>query len=157
MKSKWKYCQTEIDSNAKICPHCKKKQGMPVWVIIILVIVVIGVISSLGDSNENGKEENKKVETTKTESLTLEDGYVGSLDEYGFSYYIEGYVKNNSNKEYDYISIEFTTYDKEGNVLGSCYDNNSGLEADGRWKFKASCLEDVENIASFKLKEITNW
>ena len=24
---KCKYCQTEIDSKAKICPHCKKKQG----------------------------------------------------------------------------------------------------------------------------------
>jgi len=153
---KCKHCQSDIDSNAKICPNCRKKQGMPLWLIIVIVLVVIGVISSSG-SDDNSSKENEKVETTTTESLTLEEGYTGSLDAYGFSYYVEGYVKNNTNKDYDYVSIEFTTYDADGNILGSCYDNNSGLEANGRWKFKASCLEEAENIASFKLKEITNY
>ena len=152
---KCKHCQTEIDSQAKICPNCRKKQGMSLWVIIAIILVVIVIISSLGGNESDNSEE--KVKTTRNETLTLEEGYKGSLDEYGSFYYIEGYIKNNTDKEYDYVSVEFTTYDAEGNILGSCYDNNSGLEANGRWKFKASCLEDVENIASFKLKEITKW
>lgn len=116
------------------------------------------IISSLGSNDSNyDSNQNEKVETTKTESLVLEDGYTGGLDETGYFYYIEGYVKNNTDKDYEYVSIEFITYDSEGNTLGSCYDNNSSLEANGRWKFKASCLEETENIASFKLKEITKW
>lgn len=151
---KCKYCHEEINSQAKICPNCRKKQGTPLWLIILIVLVAIGIISSMGDDNTS--PDNEMMETTKTESLTLEDGYTGGLDEYGL-YYIKGYVKNNTDKEYDYVAIEFTTYDAEGNTLGSCYTNNSGLEANGRWKFEALCLEEEENIASFKLKEITKY
>ena len=40
-KKKCKYCQSEIDKKAKICPNCRKKQGMPKWLIAIIVVVVI--------------------------------------------------------------------------------------------------------------------
>ena len=104
---KCKHCQTEIDSQAKICPNCRKKQGMSLWVIIAIILVVIVIISSLGGNESDNSEE--KVKTTRNETLTLEEGYKGSLDEYGSFYYIEGYIKNNTDKEYDYVSVEFTT------------------------------------------------
>ena len=48
---KCKYCQTEIDKKAKICPNCKKKQGGLVkWIIIgILVFAILGGLFSGGD------------------------------------------------------------------------------------------------------------
>ena len=49
---KCKHCQTEIDAKAKVCPNCRKKQGMPVWLIIIIAIVAIVVISSIAGGNE---------------------------------------------------------------------------------------------------------
>ena len=158
---KCKSCQSEIDSKAKKCPNCGKKQGMPIWLIVINVILILGVVGAIiggGESESDKKEEPKTGTTTeKKEKLTLEDGHSGSLDEYGAFYYIEGYVKNDSDKEYNYVQIEFTSYDSEGNILGTCVDNASGLEANGRWKFKASCLDDTKNIASYKLKEITGY
>jgi hypothetical protein len=158
---KCKSCQSEIDSKAKKCPNCGKKQGMPIWLIVIIVILILGVVGAIiggGESESDKKEEPKTGTTTeKKEKLTLEDGHSGSLDEYGAFYYIEGYVKNDSDKEYNYVQIEFTSYDSEGNILGTCVDNASGLEANGRWKFKASCLDDTKNIASYKLKEITGY
>ena len=41
---KCKYCQSEIDDKAKICPNCNKKQGPKVlkWVILIIIIAIIG-------------------------------------------------------------------------------------------------------------------
>ena len=153
-----KYCQSEIDPKAKICPNCGKKQGMPIWLIIVIVIVIIGVIGTLAGGGETTeKKEQTGTTTTKEEDLVLEDGYNGSLDEYGAFYYIEGYVKNNSDKDYEYVQVEFTAYDSEGNTLGSCYDNTSSLEGNGRWKFKASCLDETDKIASYKLKEITGY
>jgi len=158
---KCKHCQTEIDSNAKICPNCKKKQGMPKWAIVLIVIISLGVIRSMagGSTDDNSNENNNHNTGTTTieEKFTLEEGHTGSPDDMNFAYYIEGYIKNNKEKDYSYISVTFTAYDSEGNTLGSCLDNNSGLEANGRWKFKAMCLDDVENIASYKLDEITGY
>ena len=154
---KCKYCQGEIDDKAKVCPNCGKKQSKHILLIVVIVIVVIAVIASLGGGGETEKESSQTGTTEKKENLVLEDGYSGSLDEYGALYYIEGYVKNNSDKDYEYVQIEFTAYDSEGNTLGSCYDNTSSLEADGRWKFKASCVDETDKIASYKLKEITGY
>lgn len=157
---KCKHCQSEIANKAKVCPQCGKRQGMPIWLIVIIVIACIVVIDSIagGGSSSDDSKDNRKVGTTeKKKELTVEEGHTGALDDYGYSYYIEGYVKNNSEKEYSYVQIDFTTYDSNGNTLGTCLDNNSGLEPDGRWKFKAICTSDVENIASYKLKEITGY
>ncbi len=154
---KCKHCQSEIDDKARVCPNCGKKQGKPILLIIIIVIIIIAVIATLGGGGETENEPSQTGTTEKKENLVLEDGYSGSLDEYGALYYIEGYVKNNSDKDYEYVQIEFTAYDSEGNTLGSCYDNTSSLEADGRWKFKASCVDETDKIASYKLKEITGY
>lgn len=141
----------------------KEKKKMPKWAIVLIVVLVIMILgSALGDETSsaggnNGSSNTETTTTTKQEDLVLEDGHTGSPDEYGFAYYIEGYVKNNSNKEFSYVQIEFTAYDSEGNTLGTCLDNNSGLEANGRWKFKAMCTSEVEKIASYKLKEITKY
>lgn len=157
MMKKCKHCQSEIDDKARVCPNCGKKQGKPILLIIIIVIIIIAVIATLGGGGETENEPSQTGTTEKKENLVLEDGYSGSLDEYGALYYIDGYVKNNSDKDYEYVQIEFTAYDSEGNTLGSCYDNTSSLEADGRWKFKASCVDETDKIASYKLKEITGY
>lgn len=137
-----------------------KKKRLPTWAIVLIVILVIAVIGgATGDDESSTTKSNEQTGKTevKTESLELEEGYTGAPDEYGFAYYIEGYIKNNTDKDYSYVQVEFTTYDSEGNTLGTCLDNNSGLEAQGRWKFKAMCTEEVDKIASYKLKEITKW
>lgn len=154
-------CGKEIANTAKNCPGCGAKIGKPVykkvWFWVIIIFVVIALVSG-GDNESLSKNNNEKTKTTKKqEALVLEEGHTGAPDEYGFAYYIEGYIKNNSNKDYSYVQVEFTAYDAEGNVLDSCIDNNSGLEANGRWKFKAMCVTDADKIASYKLKEITKW
>lgn len=101
-------------------------------------------------------ELDKKLDTgsyLKVEENTVKN----TKDEYGYAYYIEGYIKNESDKNYSYVQVTYTTYDKDGNTLGTCLDNNSGLEANGRWKFKAMCLEEVSDIASYKLTDVTGY
>lgn len=154
---KCKYCQSDIDPKAKICPNCKKKQGMPKWAIILIVIVVIGVLgSALGGS---GSEANEKNPTSTAEALTLLDGHSGYVDS-KYSYKITGTIKNNKDKEYSYVQVEFYTYDNAGNLLDTCLANNSGLGANETWKFEASCFfgnGNASDVASYKLKEITKW
>lgn len=157
---KCKHCQSEIDSKAKICPNCRKKQGFPVWLGIILIILGMGLIgSALGGTyiNEPSNNNDKTNTSVNQEKFILEEGHVGSLDEYGVGYYINGYIKNNTNKEYSYVQVTFNLYDKDGNQLGTAVDNINNLEANGRWKFKAIALSETDSIASYKLAEITGF
>ena len=41
-----KHCKTEIPYGAKICPQCRKKQGMGMFPKVVIGLVVIGVIGS---------------------------------------------------------------------------------------------------------------
>lgn len=56
-----KYCKSEIDKKAKICPHCRKKQtnsfikGLSIFIGIILIICGISAITG-GNSNTTDEE-----------------------------------------------------------------------------------------------------
>lgn len=156
---KCKYCQTEIDPKAKICPNCRKKQGAPKWLIVLVVVIALIVIVSVsGGSGENAKEGNvSKDKTEATEKFTYEVTSQ-SADEYGFSYYIEGNVKNNRDKDYSYVQIEFVCYDAEGNNLGTAIDNTNNLLGNQTWKFKATAMfSDAENVDHCDYHDITSW
>lgn len=141
----------------------EKKKKMPKWLIVVIVILVIAVIGGLaggGDTStgkDNDTKDNNTVETTEKKELTLEDGWSGSLDEYGAFYYVNGYIKNDTGKDYEYVQVEFTSYDADGNTLGTCVDNQSGLKDGGRWAFKASCIDSPDKVAKVELKEITGY
>lgn len=157
-----KHCKSEMPKKAKVCPTCHKSQSSMLLKFIVIIAIIFGCVVACTSACTKGvsdavDEVNKDTENKK-QALKVEENTVkGSLDKYGISYYIEGYLKNTSNEKFDYIQITYTAYDKDGNTLGTCLDNNSGLEANGRWKFKAACIDDVENIKSYKLTEITGW
>jgi len=56
---KCRYCQTEIDIKAKICPQCRKNQTNPVFRTIGIIMIIIGImalvssLSDLGNADEN--------------------------------------------------------------------------------------------------------
>lgn len=163
---KCKYCQSEIDSKAKICPNCRKKQNkFPVWLRVLLafLIIIIG-IGLLGEdtstNNNNGStnENNTNNNENKNEEKFSYEVTNSAPDEYNISYYIEGTVTNNKDKEYSYVQIEFICYDSEGNNLGTALDNTNNLLGNETWKFKAVAMfSDVENIDHCDFKDITSW
>ena len=65
---KCKHCKMDIPKDAKICPHCRKKQksGILKWVVLILIIgVVIGAVTGEDKSADS---------TTKQTEATASDG-----------------------------------------------------------------------------------
>lgn len=121
------------------------------WAIIIVIIIAIAV--SQGENNTTQTGTNLTTETKQTqEKFTLVDSE-GSYD--GFAYYVTGTVKNNTKKQYSYVQVIFNLYDTDGAQIGTAMANINNLESNGTWKFKA--LGVTEQVASYKLAEITGW
>lgn len=67
---KCKYCKEEIDSKAKVCPHCKKKQGHPILLIIFLIILIQFLVATVKgvNSKKSEKDSDLKVKTSVSDT-----------------------------------------------------------------------------------------
>lgn len=80
--------------------------------------------------------------------------YALEVGEYGVGK-VTGTLRNNSNKEFSYVQVEFNLYDDTGAQVGSTFANINNLEAGGTWHFEGPVLEDRATQA--KLKGITSF
>lgn len=79
-----KHCKSEIPKAAKICPNCRKKQGMPKWLIVLIVIVLLAIIGSAagGSGSKSEEQTNSNVsddasaETTTTKQNTSDEAAI---------------------------------------------------------------------------------
>lgn len=53
-----KHCKSEIEYDAKVCPHCRKKQGKSGCLIIIIVVLILMVIGAMGGGDDTQSDEN---------------------------------------------------------------------------------------------------
>lgn len=75
-----KHCKSEIPFEAKVCPQCRKKQGMGCIVWAIIIIVAIGVIGALaGGGGDDSKP--KKTGEVKTEDKKDDNKESGTEEE----------------------------------------------------------------------------
>ena len=104
------------------------------------------------------QEKEERIKNGETElsngKFTLKAGHKGYFD--GFGYYIEGEIKNNTNRKYSYVQVEFNVYDSNGVQLGSAIDNINNLEANGTWKFKAFSFDNnSQDVVSYKVIDVS--
>lgn len=66
-----------------------------------------------------------------------------------------GMVRNNTDRNYRYVQIEFNLYDDNGIQVGTAFDNVTNLEAGGIWRFEAIVSEDTATRA--RLVRVTGW
>ena len=149
-----KECGEEISKSAKTCPKCGKKQKnstLRIILGIIIVIIAIGVIAGSGNNSTNNSTGNTT--TVATEKFTLVSSEMTS-DSYGT--YVEGTIKNNTDKSYSYVQVTFNLFDSEGNQLGTAIDNINNFQPNSTWKYKAVGLT-TEKAARCEFVEITGW
>lgn len=125
----------------------KNKTGC-VLVVLGVILAIIAFSSMMSDTTTTN--DNDMIKTT--EEFTLVDSQ-GTYDGYG--YYVTGTIVNNTNKQYTYVQVTFNLYDSSGAQVGTALDNINYLEANGTWKFSAIGISD--DVASYKLAEITGW
>lgn len=125
---KCKYCQTEIDKKAKICPNCKKKQtSITKWIaIIIILLAVVSCVANLAD--ESKKEETRKKDYMQNEIATYKnvDYSITKVEKtQGNNEYIkpkDGYeyvkvtikIENKSNEKISYNALDWQMVNEDG-------------------------------------------
>jgi hypothetical protein len=71
------------------------------------------------------------------------------------SYIINGKIKNNIAKEYDYIQIVFNLYNKDNKIIGTAVSNLNNIDSYEKLTFKIE--NNINNIERCELKEITGF
>lgn len=118
-----KHCQTEIPAGAKVCPNCRKKQGMgclPKILIVVAVIVILAVIGSSmgsGGSSEVSVENSADTSGTQTEAQAeateTEPEEESNVVKVGGSYEKDGlkFTVEDADLDYEVEDDEFGFYD----------------------------------------------
>lgn len=132
-----KYCKSEIDKKAKLCPNCRKKQGLGKLGTIIVVILVVGLIGAIAQglsSNDNTKSKIKTAQigekvtvndvdyTVDEKQIKKELSTAGGYMKYtadGNYLLIKLTITNNSKKSINISSTDFTLKDENGATYAS--------------------------------------
>ena len=92
------------------------------------------------------------------EPLTLDEGWVTEMDEFGAYTVIKGQVSNNTDEAItNYVQITFDALDADGANIGTCLDNANTIDANGKWKFEAACIGITGDIDTIRFKEISGF
>lgn len=86
------------------------------------------------------------------DDLVVDQNVIAIYDEKQSSYALTGKVSNVSDAQYYDIEIEYTFYDKEGNVIGVASDYLEKLDEGKTWKFDVEYVgADSSDIISYEL------
>lgn len=78
------------------------------------------------------------------------------LDPYISLSYIEGIVRNKTDKTFSYVSINFDLYDAVGNQVDTTFDVIGNLSGNNTWKFKAPVSAN-KGVSRFEFAKITAY
>ena len=141
-----KHCKTEIPAGAKVCPNCRKKQGMKAWQIILIVVLAVGIIGAIAgggsDKPTSTGTESKKEAEPKAEVEEKTEFAQGETVTYKDVEYTVTNVEKTTGIEFDtaregyeYVIVSVKIENKsEDKIAYNPYDwkmeNSNGQETD---------------------------
>lgn len=116
---KCKYCGTEMDESAKICPNCKKRQSVSVVKIILIVLLVLVIIGAIGgsSSDDTNSENNNNSSNTQVEDNSNSEVQPEEKTEYNVG---ETFSDNNVKVIYQSLNDNFTGYSQYASIKDGC-------------------------------------
>ena len=133
------------DSRAQPSPIAKAGLWSCLGCLSLLIIAaVIGTIGDNGSQRPPGSSAPANG-TTGAKGAPGEDFTIvewgWATAEYG-NRVIRGTVRNNTNREYGYVQVEFNLYDSQDVQVGSTFANVNNIEPHSTWRFEAMVMED---------------
>ena len=130
-----------------------------------LLLLILGSIFICGcekqyyyEDNKTNEKDNTYSQKTNSNSSSNSNNGLIIIDDKSTTdinwYYVIGTLKNNSNNNYDEVVIQYIALDKDGYNLATCSDIAYNLNAGDTYSFRATCVTNKDNVASYKLNFI---
>jgi len=143
---------------------CLRILGIIFLVLIGLVVVACVVGGGSSDKKDFSADSSSSSSTqTQSDSGTSTDDtpkYTVSneaADTSGYYVKITGELTNNTDKDVNYIQVEYVLYDASGAQVGTAYATTTNLKAGGMWRYEAVSTKEPSEIASFELADVTGF
>ncbi|CCY47075.1 putative uncharacterized protein [Firmicutes bacterium CAG:822] len=149
-----KYCKSEIDKKAKICPFCKRGQGnvvLRLLFVFIIITFVITVLASLGDSSNSTSNEKKTVNMGEKVTVNDVDYIVNEKKIQKEISVASGYFKYTADGNYLLINITITNNSKSSINIDS---TDFRLKDENGATYSASILTSVDNMDMLNFETI---
>lgn len=123
------------------------KKKIATLLIAATVAITPFALTGCGASGESGESEPKQ-EEKKAEDLTVEGEITESMN-YDMPQF-NGTIKNNTDRDMEYVEINIILYDKDNAQIGTALANTNNLKAGGTWKFEALCIDNVSEYDHYE-------
>lgn len=143
----------------------KEVKGTNKWVVLLIlvfttiftvlpIVAMICFIFLFDEGIYTEFKENKYGEIMVKDDARIY-GVESYYDEASNNYYIQGYLENLDDEEIEYISIEYSVYDRNNVLLGTAYAGVDYLGANSKWKFKAIYSDiDSNEVVRYELSSV---
>lgn len=74
-----------------------------------------------------------------------------------YSCKISGVYTNKAGKDLSYVQVSYNLFDADGNQIGTALANTNNLADSGTWKFEAFGSAAVDEVASYKIGDVTGF
>lgn len=96
-------------------------------------------------------------ETTSAESADKYSIDGEELTGDAYSCKISGVYTNKAGKDLNYVQVSYNLFDADGNQIGTALANANNLADGGTWKFEAFGSAAVDEVASYKIGDVTGF
>lgn len=96
-------------------------------------------------------------ETTSAESADKYSIDGEELTGGAYSCKISGVYTNKAGKDLNYVQVSYNLFDADGNQIGTALANTNNLADGGTWKFEAFGSAAVDEVASYKIGDVTGF
>ena len=108
-------------------------------------------------SDETSVAANATGETTSAESADKYSIDGEELTGDAYSCKISGVYTNKAGKDLNYVQVSYSLFDADGNQIGTALANTNNLADGGTWKFEAFGSAAVDEVASYKIGDVTGF
>lgn len=74
-----------------------------------------------------------------------------------YSCKISGVYTNKAGKDLSYVQVSYNLFDADGNQIGTALANTNNLADGGTWKFEAFGSVAADEVASYKIGDVTGF
>ncbi len=135
-------------------------------VAVAIVLATQSAYSAAIDEAASGTVQTSD-ETSVAAPAAGETTFAESADKYSidgeeltgdaYSCKISGVYTNKAGKDLSYVQVSYNLFDADGNQIGTALANTNNLADGGTWKFEAFGSAAVDEVASYKIGDVTGF